>query len=59
MIKKNIFGSKYITSLQTTLREGQFVLEKQTLNKAKSLMRQAGACRPTVSKTEGQILEPR
>jgi hypothetical protein len=50
------------TFLQTTLSaeahlaEGQFLLEKQTLNKAKSLMYRAGTRRPAISKTEGQIL---
>jgi hypothetical protein len=46
--------------LQTTLAadaylaEGQFLLEEQTLNNAKSLIYQAGSRRPTHSKTEGQ-----
>jgi hypothetical protein len=45
--------------LQTTvaaeahLAEGQYLLEEQTLNKAKSLMYRAGTQRPTISKTEG------
>jgi hypothetical protein len=52
------------TSLQTTLAaeahlaEGQFLLE-QTLNIEKSLMYRTGTRRPTVSKTEGQNLDPR
>jgi hypothetical protein len=36
------------------LAEGQFLLEDQTLNKAKSLMYRAGTRRPTIFKTEGQ-----
>jgi hypothetical protein len=53
------------TSLQTTLAadahlaEGQFLLEEQTLNKAKSLIYRTGTRRPTISKTEGQNLEPK
>jgi hypothetical protein len=35
------------------LEEGQFLLEKQTLNKAKSLMYREGTRRPAISKTEG------
>jgi hypothetical protein len=52
------------TSLQTTLAadtdlaEGQFLLEEQTLNNAKSLIYRAGTRRPTISKTEGQNLTP-
>jgi hypothetical protein len=52
-------------SLQTTLAaeahlaEGQYLLEEQTLNKVKSLIYRAGTRRPTISKTEGQNLEPR
>jgi hypothetical protein len=41
------------------LAEGQFVLEEQTLNIAKSLIYRAGTRRPTISKTEGQNLTPR
>jgi hypothetical protein len=46
------------TSLQTTLAadahlaEGQYLLEQQTLNNAKSLIYQAATQRPTISKTE-------
>jgi hypothetical protein len=53
------------TSLQTTLAadshlaEGQFLLEKQTLNNAKSLIYQAGTQRPTIPRTEGQNLKPK
>jgi hypothetical protein len=53
------------TSLQTILAvdahpaEGQFLHEEQTLNNAKSLIYQAGTRRPTLSKTEGQILKPK
>jgi hypothetical protein len=53
------------TSLQTTvaveahLAEGQFLLEKQTLNEAKSLIYREGIQRPTVSKAEGPNFEPR
>jgi hypothetical protein len=52
------------TSLRTTLEaeahlsEGQFLLEEQTLNNAKSLMYREGTGRPAISKREGQILEP-
>jgi hypothetical protein len=44
MIKRNSFGLKYITSLQTTLTaalhlaEGQVLLEKETLNMDNSLI---------------------
>jgi hypothetical protein len=53
------------TSLQTSLAaeahlaEAQFLLEKQSLNIEKSLIYQTGIRRPTVSKTEGQNLDPR
>jgi hypothetical protein len=53
------------TSLQTTLAadahlaEGQFLIEEQILNNAKSLIYQAGIRRTTISKTEGQILKPK
>jgi hypothetical protein len=52
------------TSLQTLaaeahLAEGQFLLEEQTLNIEKSLIYRTGTRRPTVSKTEGQNLDPR
>jgi hypothetical protein len=53
------------TFLQTTLAaeahlaEEQFVLEEQTLNKAKSLIYREVTTRPEISKTEGQNLEPR
>jgi hypothetical protein len=63
MIKEIVLAPNRSTSLQTTLAsdahlaEGQFLLEEQTLNKGKSLMYRAG--RPTISKTEGQNLEPR
>jgi hypothetical protein len=52
-------------SLQTTLAaeahlaEGQFLLKEQTLNIEKSLIYRTGTRRPTVSKTEGQNLDPR
>jgi hypothetical protein len=52
-------------SLQTTLAaearlvEGQFLLEEQTLNIDKFLMYRGGTRRPVVTKTEGQISEPR
>jgi hypothetical protein len=52
------------TSLQTTLAtdahlaEGQFLLEEQTLDNAKSPIYRAGTRRPTISKTEGQNLIP-
>jgi hypothetical protein len=51
--------------LQTTLaaeahlEEGQFLQEEQTLNNAKSRIRQAGTRRPTVSRTEGQNFDPK
>jgi hypothetical protein len=41
------------------LAEGQFLLEEQTLNNAKSLIYRAGTRRPTISKTEGQNLKPK
>jgi hypothetical protein len=53
-----------LSSLQTTvaagahLEEGQFLHEEQTLNKAKSRIRRGGTRRPTVSRTEGQNLDP-
>jgi hypothetical protein len=53
------------TSLQATLAadahlaEGQFLLEGQTFNIAKSLIYRAGTPRPTLSKTEGQNLKPK
>jgi uncharacterized membrane protein YcgQ (UPF0703/DUF1980 family) len=53
------------TSLQTKLAadahlaEGQFLLEQQTLNKAKSLIYRTGTRRPIISKTEGQNLKPK
>jgi hypothetical protein len=53
-----------LTSLQTTLAadahlaEGQSLHEEQTLNKANSLMQLAGTRRSTISKTEGQNVEP-
>jgi hypothetical protein len=53
MVKKNSFGSRYVTSMQTTLAaeahlaEGQVLLEEETLNKAKSLINRAG----TLAKT--------
>jgi hypothetical protein len=53
------------TFLQTTLAaeahlaEEKFLLEEQTLKKAKSLMYREGNRRPAVSKTEGQSLEQR
>jgi hypothetical protein len=52
------------TSLQTTLAAeahlaGQFLLEEQTPNVEKSLIYRTGTRRPTVSKTEGQNLDPR
>jgi hypothetical protein len=53
------------TSLQATLAadahlaEGQFLNGEQTLNRAKSLIYQAGTRRPTISKTEGQNLKPK
>jgi hypothetical protein len=53
------------TSLQTTLAadahlaEGQFLLEEQTLNNAKSLIYRAGTPRTIISKMEGQKLKPK
>jgi hypothetical protein len=47
------------SAAEAHLAEGQFLLQKQTLNKAKSLMYRAGTRRPAISKTEGQNLEPR
>jgi hypothetical protein len=53
--------SKFLQTLAADahLAEGQFLLEGQTLNKEKSLIYRAGTRRPTISKTEGQNLEPR
>jgi cysteine synthase len=51
------------TSLRTRLGayknliEGQFLIEEQALNKAKSQIYRAGTQRTIVSKTEGQNLE--
>jgi hypothetical protein len=53
------------TFLQTTsaaeahLAEGQFLLEEQTFNKAKSLIYREGTRRPANSKTEGRNSEPK
>jgi hypothetical protein len=58
-------ASNTSTFLQTTLAaeahlaEGQFLLEEQTSNKAKSLMYRAGTRRQAIFETEGQNLEPR
>jgi hypothetical protein len=41
------------------LAEGKFLLEEQTLNIEKSLIYRTGTRRTTVSKTEGQNLDPR
>jgi hypothetical protein len=63
--EENILAQNISTFLQTTLAaeahlaEGQFVLEEQKLNKAKSLMYREGTRKPAISKTEGQNLEPR
>jgi hypothetical protein len=52
-------------SLQTTLEaeahisEGQLLLERQTLNKEKSLIKGEGTRRPTVPMRECHNLEPR
>jgi hypothetical protein len=43
---------------EVLLAEGQFLLDEQTLNIAKSLIYQAGRRRSTVSEREGQDLEP-
>jgi hypothetical protein len=61
----SVFVPNMSMSLQTTLAaeahlaEGQFLLKEQTLNKEKSLIYRTGIRRPTVSKTEGQNLDPR
>jgi hypothetical protein len=61
---KNFLAPNTSTFLQTTLAadahlaEGQFLLEEQTLNKAKSLIYEAGTRRTAISKT-GQNLKPR
>jgi hypothetical protein len=64
MFQRQCFCSNRMsTSLQTTLAadahlvEGQFLLEKQTLNIEMSLIYRKGTRRPT-SKTEGQNLDP-
>jgi hypothetical protein len=67
MIKRKSFSCKYTmsTSLQTTvaaeahLAEGQNFLEEQILNREKFVIYQAGPRRPTISKREGNSLEPR
>jgi hypothetical protein len=65
MINKNSFVPNMSMSIQTVLAaeaqpaEGQFLLDEQTLNKAKYLMYQARTPRQTVSKTKGQNLVPR
>jgi hypothetical protein len=56
MIKKIVLAPNMSTSLQKALaaevhlEKGKFLLEVQTLNKAKSLMCRAGTQRRTVSK---------
>jgi hypothetical protein len=60
----NVSGSEYVNvpvtlAADAHLAEGQFLLEEQTLNKAKSLIYRAGTRKPTISKTEGQNLEPK
>jgi hypothetical protein len=65
MFQRQFFVPNMSTSLQTTLAaeahlaEGQFLLEEQTLNIEKPLIYRTGTRRPTVSKTEGQHLDPR
>jgi hypothetical protein len=65
MTEENVPGSEYVNvpankkAAEAHLAEGQFLLEEQTLNKAKSLMYRAGTRRRTISKTEGQNLKPR
>jgi hypothetical protein len=58
MIKVNLSGSEYVNvPAKTTLAadahlaEGQFLLEEETLNNAKSLIYRAGTRRPTISKS--------
>jgi hypothetical protein len=65
MIKRNSFVSKYINFLTNSitaeahLAERQFLLEEQTLNIENSVVYRARSRRPTVSRQEGQNLEPR
>jgi hypothetical protein len=60
-----VLGPKTSTSLQTTfaaeaqLAEGQFLVREQTLNIGKSRIYRTGTRRPTISKAEGQNIEPR
>jgi hypothetical protein len=65
LLRRKFLAPNTSTSLQRTLAadahvaEGQFLYEEETLNKGKSLIYRAGTRRPTISKTEGQNLEPR
>jgi hypothetical protein len=65
LLRRTVLAPNTSKFLQTTLAadahlaEGQFLLEDQTLNKAKSLVYRAETRRPTISKAEGQNLEPR
>jgi hypothetical protein len=59
MFSENVPGSEYINLPAAHLAEGQFLVEEQTLNNAKSLIYRAGTRRPTISRTEGQNFEPK
>jgi hypothetical protein len=63
--KKNVHGSENVNVPTKTLTSdahvahGQFLHEKQTLNKVKSPIYRKGTRRTTISKTEGRNKEPR
>jgi hypothetical protein len=63
MTKKNSFHSKYFkvlannTAAEANLAEQKMLFEEQTLSKEESFI--YGARSPTVTKREGQNLEPR
>jgi hypothetical protein len=66
MFKGNIFSSKDIKvclhtklAAEAHLAERQFLIAGQTQNRGKSLRYRVGTRRPTVSRTDGQNLEPR
>jgi hypothetical protein len=57
MLTPNVSTSLQTLAAEAHITQGQLLWE-QTLNKAKSLLCRAGTTRPTVSKREGQNLEP-
>jgi hypothetical protein len=56
---RNVRTKKKKLEAEAHLAEGQFLVEEQILNKAKSLIYREGTRRSTISKTEEQNLEPR